>query len=62
VTARTPDVPPRAVSIPVGDYVALVDEADAERVAAHHWRPMVSQSGEAFGPFACPNFPAEVVA
>lgn len=42
------DVPPGAVAVPVGDHVALVDESDAERVLAHHWRPMVSQSGKVY--------------
>jgi len=48
VTAHTPDVPPGAVAIPVGDYVALVDEADAELVAEHRWRPMVSKTGKVY--------------
>lgn len=43
-----PEVPPGAVAIPVGDHVALVDEADADLVAPHVWRPMVSKTGKVY--------------
>lgn len=43
-----PEIPPGVVAVRVGEHVAFVDEADAERVLGHHWRPLVSQSGKVY--------------
>ena len=43
-----PDVPPGTIAIPVGDHVALIDEADAELVLPHRWRPLVSSTGKVY--------------
>jgi hypothetical protein len=44
-----PGIPSGAIRIPIGEeYVALVDEADAELVAGHRWRPFTSESGKVY--------------
>lgn len=43
-----PNIPEGAVAIKVGGYVALVDDAAADMVSAHWWRPMVSKSGKVY--------------
>jgi len=43
------DTPPAGtIAIPVGEHVALVDEADAELVAGHRWRPWTSETGKTY--------------
>jgi hypothetical protein len=44
----TQTAPKGAAAIPVGEHVALVDEADADRVLEHDWRPMVSETGKVY--------------
>lgn len=43
-----PEVPAGAVAIPVGEHVALIDEADAELVAGHRWRPQYTKTGKVY--------------
>lgn len=47
VTQRQP-APEGAAEIPVGEYVALVDAADAELVRGYRWRPMKSKSRKVY--------------
>lgn len=48
ISGKCGRAPEGAVKIPVGDHVALIDEADADLVAGHRWRPMVSKSGKIY--------------
>lgn len=47
-TPNVPDVPPGAVAIPVGEYFALIDEADRALVAPYGWRPLRASNGKIY--------------
>jgi hypothetical protein len=40
--------PEGTVEIPVGEYMALADEADAELVGRYQWRPGFAKSGDVY--------------